>query len=119
MKGERGLVRVKFALGVNPQHVEWNDYVAAAVAADATAFDCFWTWDHLLPISGDRDGSEHECYTSMAAIAAVTKRIRIGALVSGVIYRNPAVQIKMATTLDVISNGRFDFGIGAAWAERE
>jgi alkanesulfonate monooxygenase SsuD/methylene tetrahydromethanopterin reductase-like flavin-dependent oxidoreductase (luciferase family) len=49
----------------------------------------------------------------------VTRRIRIGAHVSGVVYRNPALQIKMATEIDVISNGRFDFGIGAAWAERE
>ena len=55
----------------------------------------------------------------MAALAAATKRIRVGALVSGVAYRNPALQIKEATQVDVISGGRFDFGIGAGWAERE
>jgi alkanesulfonate monooxygenase SsuD/methylene tetrahydromethanopterin reductase-like flavin-dependent oxidoreductase (luciferase family) len=64
-------------------------------------------------------GPCHECYTTLAAFAAMTRRVRIGALVSCAIYRNPALQIKMATQIDVISGGRFDFGIGAGWAERE
>lgn len=110
---------IQFDLKLPPQNVAWNDYVGVAIAADNLAFGTFWTFDHLYPIGGDLDGSEHECYTTMAALSAVTKRVRIGALVSGVIYRNPAMQIKLATQIDVISNGRFDFGIGAGWAERE
>jgi alkanesulfonate monooxygenase SsuD/methylene tetrahydromethanopterin reductase-like flavin-dependent oxidoreductase (luciferase family) len=72
-----------------------------------------------MPIFGDMDGPTFECYTTMAALAAATRRIRIGALVTGVVYRNPALQIKEATQIDVISGGRLDFGIGAGWAERE
>jgi alkanesulfonate monooxygenase SsuD/methylene tetrahydromethanopterin reductase-like flavin-dependent oxidoreductase (luciferase family) len=110
---------IQFDLKLPPQNVSWSDYLATAAAADSLAYGTFWTFDHLYPIGGDMDGSEHECYATMAALAAVTKRVRIGALVSGVIYRNPAMQIKLATQIDVISNGRFDFGIGAGWAERE
>jgi alkanesulfonate monooxygenase SsuD/methylene tetrahydromethanopterin reductase-like flavin-dependent oxidoreductase (luciferase family) len=110
---------IQFDMSLAQQNVSWGDWVSTAIALDGLAFGTFWGFDHLFPIGGDLEGPEHECYTTMAAAAAATKRIRIGALVSGVMYRNPALQIKMATQLDVISNGRFDFGIGAAWAERE
>lgn len=110
---------VQFDLKLPLQNVSWEDYRAAAVIADDLAFGTFWGWDHLFPIFGDMDESEHECYTTLAAVAAVTRKVRLGAHVSGVMYRNPALQIKLATAIDVISNGRFDFGIGAAWAERE
>jgi alkanesulfonate monooxygenase SsuD/methylene tetrahydromethanopterin reductase-like flavin-dependent oxidoreductase (luciferase family) len=110
---------IQFDLKLPHHHVTWSDYLGTAIAADQLTFGTFWGFDHLYPIDGDPDGSEHEAYTTMAAVAAATKRIRVGALVSGVMYRNPALQIKMATEIDVISNGRFDFGIGAAWAERE
>jgi len=113
------MTSVQFDLKLPPQNVTWEDYRAAALIADDLAFGTFWTWDHLLPIFGDMDASEHECYATLAALAAITRRVRLGAHVSGVMYRNPAVQIKQATEVDVISNGRFDFGIGAAWAERE
>jgi alkanesulfonate monooxygenase SsuD/methylene tetrahydromethanopterin reductase-like flavin-dependent oxidoreductase (luciferase family) len=113
------LPSIQFDLKLPHQSVTWEEYRAAAQAADELAFGTFWGWDHLYPIFGDMEGPEHECYTMLAATAAVTKRIRIGAHVSGVMYRNPALQIKMATEIDVISGGRFDFGIGAAWAERE
>ncbi len=110
---------IQFDLKLPHHQVSWSDYVATAVAADKLAFGTFWGFDHLYPIAGDPDGPELECYTTLAALAAATNRIRLGALVSGVMYRNPALQIKMATQIDVISNGRFDFGVGAAWAERE
>lgn len=111
--------RARFGIGISPQHVDWPAYRDAARAIDQMGFDTFWTWDHLLPISGDPDGVDHECYTLMAALAEVTRRVRLGALVTGVMYRNPALQIKMATQLDVISGGRLTWGVGAAWAERE
>jgi alkanesulfonate monooxygenase SsuD/methylene tetrahydromethanopterin reductase-like flavin-dependent oxidoreductase (luciferase family) len=110
---------IQFDLKLDPQNITWSEYLAGAIAADKLAFGTFWTWDHLLPISGDMDASNHESYTILAALAVATQRIRLGAHVTGVMYRNPALQIKMATELDVISNGRLDFGIGAAWAERE
>jgi alkanesulfonate monooxygenase SsuD/methylene tetrahydromethanopterin reductase-like flavin-dependent oxidoreductase (luciferase family) len=110
---------IQFDLKLPPQDVTWSDYLAAAIAADELDFGTFWTWDHVYPIFGDMDASDHESYTTLAALAVATRRIRLGAHVTGVMYRNPALQIKMATELDVISNGRLDFGIGAAWAERE
>ena len=67
---------------------------AAAQAADTMAYETFWGYDNMMPIFGDMDGPNFECYTTMAAIGAATKRIRVGALVSGVAYRNPALQIK-------------------------
>jgi alkanesulfonate monooxygenase SsuD/methylene tetrahydromethanopterin reductase-like flavin-dependent oxidoreductase (luciferase family) len=111
--------KIRFSVALSNQNIAWADYLAAVKAADEMAFETFWTFDHLMPIGGNMDGPCHECYTTMAAFAAATKRIRIGALVSGAAYRNPALTIKMATQVDVVSNGRFDFGIGAGWAERE
>jgi alkanesulfonate monooxygenase SsuD/methylene tetrahydromethanopterin reductase-like flavin-dependent oxidoreductase (luciferase family) len=111
--------QIRFAVALSNQHLGWEDYKTVLLAADEMAFETFWSFDHLMPIGGDPDGSCFECYTTLAAHAALTKRIRIGALVSGAAYRNAALQIKMATQVDVISGGRFDFGIGAGWAERE
>ncbi len=113
------MARIRFDLAYPPQNIAWKDYLPIVEAADRLSFEGFWSFDHLLTIGGDPDGPEHECYTTLAALAQATKRIRLGALVSGVTYRNPALQLKMATEIDVISNGRFDFGIGAGWAERE
>lgn len=110
---------IRFAVALSNQNIAWSEYRAAVMAADEMAFETFWTFDHLMPIGGDMEGPCHECYTTMAAFAAATRRIRIGALVSGAAYRNAAMTIKLATQIDVISNGRFDFGIGAGWAERE
>jgi alkanesulfonate monooxygenase SsuD/methylene tetrahydromethanopterin reductase-like flavin-dependent oxidoreductase (luciferase family) len=110
---------VRFAIALAPSQLEWGEYLAAAQAADTMRFETFWGYDHMMPIFGDMSGPNFECYTTMAGIAAATKRIGVGALVSGVAYRNPALQIKEATQVDVISGGRFDFGIGAGWAERE
>lgn len=112
--------KIRFAVALSNQNIGWNDYLNAVTAADEIeGLETFWTFDHLMPIGGNMDGPCHECYTTMAAFAAATKRIRIGALVSGAAYRNPAMTIKLATQVDVISGGRFDFGIGAGWAERE
>ncbi len=112
--------KIRFAVGMSNQHIAWTEYRSILRAADAMAFESFWSFDHLMPIGGgDPDGSCHECYTTLAAFAEATKRIRIGALVTGAAYRNAGMQIKMATQIDVISNGRLDFGIGAGWAERE
>jgi alkanesulfonate monooxygenase SsuD/methylene tetrahydromethanopterin reductase-like flavin-dependent oxidoreductase (luciferase family) len=68
-KKERPMQRFRFDLSLPPQHIAWGDYLAAATAADDLTFETFWTWDHLLPISGNPHGSEFECYTTMAALA--------------------------------------------------
>ena len=95
---------------------------AIAVNAEAVGFSSFWLMDHLHQIPGW--GSPEidpmlEAYTALGFVAARTSRIRLGTLVAGAIYRHPAVAIKAAATLDVLSSGRAYFGIGAAWFERE
>jgi alkanesulfonate monooxygenase SsuD/methylene tetrahydromethanopterin reductase-like flavin-dependent oxidoreductase (luciferase family) len=110
---------VRFSVAQSNQNIEWETYLSYLRAADELDFETFWSFDHLMPIAGNMEGPCHECYTTLAAFAAATRRIRIGALVSGAAYRNPAMQIKLATQIDVISGGRFVFGIGAGWAERE
>src|SRR5256886_3605625 len=98
------------------------DHVAKlATTAERSGFDAVFVMDHFyqLPNIGPRTDPMLEGYTVLAGIAARTTRIRLGTLVTGVTYRNPALLAKEATTLDVISGGRAIFGIGAAWNEDE
>jgi alkanesulfonate monooxygenase SsuD/methylene tetrahydromethanopterin reductase-like flavin-dependent oxidoreductase (luciferase family) len=79
------------------------------------AYDVGWTFDHLDPIFSDRDGSEYEGWTMLAALSAVVQRIRLGVMVTGNTYRHPAVLANMAATLDVASGGRLEIGLGTGW----
>jgi F420-dependent oxidoreductase-like protein len=92
-----------------------------AVAADETGFDSLWVMDHFyqLPMLGGPANPMLEGYTLLGALAARTARVRLGTLVTGVTYRNPALLAKEVTTLDVISRGRAILGIGAAWHDVE
>ncbi len=89
-----------------------------AYAADDTSFDTVWTADHFEPYPATPD-FVFESWTTLAALARDTNRVRIGQMVTGNGYRNPALQAKMASTLDVLSHGRFRFGIGAGNYEDE
>src|SRR5688572_15035340 len=82
------MAKIRFSIALPPQDREWKAYLAAAQAADRMAFETFWSWDHLMPIHGDMEGPNFECYTTLSALAQATTRIRVGALVSGVAYRN-------------------------------
>lgn len=91
-------------------------------AADAAGFASIWVMDHffqLEPMLGRAEEPMLESYSALSYLAAVTERPRLGALVSGVIYRAPAFLIKSVTNLDVLSGGRAYFGVGAAWYDRE
>ena len=89
-------------------------------AADANpAFEHAWLFDHFAPIHDDIDGPCLEGWTLLAAFAAQTTRLRIGLMVTGNTYRHPTVLTHMAATVDIISNARLDFGIGAGWNEYE
>src|SRR5207244_5476284 len=76
-------------------------------------------WDHFYPLSGDLTGPNLEGWTTLAALAQATTRLRVGVMVTGNIYRHPAVLANMAATVDVISDGRLELGIGAGWNQQE
>lgn len=90
-------------------------------AADESIFDAFFVMDHVQQIAplGDPADPMLESYTLLGALAARTSRIKLGTMVTGVVYRNPALLAKIVTTLDVISQGRAILGLGAAWNEDE
>ena len=93
-----------------------------AHAAEEAGFYSLWVMDHFFqipPWGTPEDNPMLEAYATLGFIAAATERIRLGVMVSGVVYRPPAVLIKAATTVDVLSGGRTYFGVGAAWFERE
>lgn len=88
-----------------------------ATHAEELGYDAIWLFDHLLSL--DNTYSCFECWTSLSALAALTNRIRIGTLVTCNSFRHPSLLAKMSATLDVISGGRLEFGIGAGWYEPE
>jgi F420-dependent oxidoreductase-like protein len=92
-----------------------------AMTADNSGFDSLWVMDHLYQIEvvGPREDPMLEAYTLLGALAARTRDIALGTMVTGVTYRNPALLAKIVTTLDVISSGRAILGIGAAWNDDE
>lgn len=94
---------------------------ATAAAAEGAGFYSLWVMDHFfqIPGVGKIDEPMLECYTTLGHLAGLTREVRLGALVTGVIYREPALLVKEVTTLDVLSGGRAYFGIGAGWFERE
>ena len=87
-------------------------------SADELGFHAVWNYDHFYGLT-DPDGPTFEGWTSLAGMAVIIRRARIGCMVTGVTYRNPAILAKMAVTVDHLSGGRLEFGIGAAWHEPE
>ncbi|HEX9266692.1 MAG TPA: LLM class flavin-dependent oxidoreductase, partial [Candidatus Limnocylindria bacterium] len=93
-----------------------------ARTAEEAGFHSLWVMDHYFQIPPWGKPEDHpmlEAYSTLGYLAAATERIHLGVLVSGVIYRPPAVLIKAATTVDVLSGGRMYFGVGAAWFKGE
>src|SRR3954451_22771145 len=110
---------VKIGALLWPQYTDWQPLMDAAARADELGFDSLWTWDHLYPIVGDWRGPIFEGYLTLAGFAAVTKRATLGLMVGANTFRNPALVVKEATTLDHMSGGRAVLGIGGAWFETE
>ena len=99
----------------------FDHVVMLASTAEKAGFDSVWVMDHFyqLPNIGPRTEPMLEAYTILSGIAARTKKVRVGSLVTGVTYRNPALLAKEVTTLDIVSSGRAILGLGAAWNEDE
>lgn len=105
-----------FGIKTAPQHTTYEDMLEVWREADGIpSIDHAWLFDHFAPIQGDIDGPCLEGWTTLAALAAETTRLRVGLMVTGNTYRHPAVLAKTAATVDHISKGRLDFGIGAGW----
>ncbi|WP_227979406.1 LLM class flavin-dependent oxidoreductase [Nocardia spumae] len=118
--------RPSFGIMTAPMQVDYHDILEVwRDADDVPEIEHAWLFDHLMPIGGDPDGPILEGWTLLSALAAQTERLRLGLLVTSNRFRPPAVLAKIATTVDIVSGGRLDFGIGAGsrpghpMAERE
>jgi alkanesulfonate monooxygenase SsuD/methylene tetrahydromethanopterin reductase-like flavin-dependent oxidoreductase (luciferase family) len=105
---------VSFGIATAPQQVDYADILRVWREADTVPeIEHAWLFDHLMPIASDRRGPIFEGWTLLSALAAQTRRLRLGLLVTSNRIRPPAVLAKIAATVDVISDGRLEFGIGA------
>jgi len=111
---------MRFAFKTAPQNTTWADLLAVwREADDIDLFESGWTFDHFYPIFSDPTGPCLEGWVTLTALAQATRRLRMGTLVTGNVYRHPAVLANMAATLDIVSGGRLELGIGAGWNEEE
>jgi alkanesulfonate monooxygenase SsuD/methylene tetrahydromethanopterin reductase-like flavin-dependent oxidoreductase (luciferase family) len=110
---------IKAGVLVWNQYTTWPAMRQAGARVDELGYDSLWTWDHLYPILGHPDGPFLEGYMLLAACSQQTSRATLGLLVGANTFRNPALVVKMITTLDHLSDGRAVLGIGAAWFETE
>ena len=111
---------MRLGFKTSPQNTTWTDMLAVWREADGMEiFESGWTFDHFYPIFSDSTGPCLEGWITLTALAQATRRLRLGVLVTGIHYRHPAVLANMAASLDIISAGRLDLGIGAGWNEEE
>jgi alkanesulfonate monooxygenase SsuD/methylene tetrahydromethanopterin reductase-like flavin-dependent oxidoreductase (luciferase family) len=110
---------MRFGLDVAQQRMPWDELVSRVQLAEELGFDGAWGFDHFQPMYGDGPGEVFEGMTTLAALAGVTSRIRLGLLVAGVTYRHPSVFAAEALTIDHASHGRLELSLGAAWFDKE
>jgi len=110
---------MRFGLDVAQQRMSWDELVRRVRFAEELGFDGAWGFDHFQPMYGEGPGETFEGMTTLAALAGLTTRIRLGLLVTGVTYRHPSVLAAEALTVDHASHGRLELALGAAWFDQE
>jgi F420-dependent oxidoreductase-like protein len=111
--------RLRFGIHAGQQYTDFASYLELWRTAEDLGLDWASVFDHFLPIQADPSGPCFEGFTLLAAMAAHTQRLRCAIIVAGVTYRSPAVLANMAVTIDHISDGRLELGLGGAWYELE
>jgi F420-dependent oxidoreductase-like protein len=110
---------MRFGLDVAQQRMSWDEVVRRVRLAEDLGFDGAWGFDHFQPMYGEGPGETFEGMTTLAALAGMTSRIRLGLLVAGATYRHPSVFAAQAMTIDHASQGRLELSLGAAWFDKE
>lgn len=110
----------RFAVKTPTHHTTWEHMLEIWRTADQIElFESAWNFDHFYPIRGDTDGPCLEAWVTLSALAQATERIRVGTMVNGMHFRHPAVTASMASSLDIVSGGRLELGLGAGWYKLE
>jgi F420-dependent oxidoreductase-like protein len=110
---------MRFGLDVSQHQLTWDQIVSRVRLAEDAGFDGAWVFDHFTALYADPDGPCLEGWTLMAGLAAITSRIRLGTLVTGMTHRVPSILATEAVTVDHISSGRVEVAVGAAWNVEE